>query len=29
VPHRLRYRLAFDHILCQAVVGIFLRAVLG
>jgi Putative transposase len=29
VPHRLRYRLAFDHALCRAVVGIFVRAVLG
>jgi hypothetical protein len=29
VPHRLRYRLAFDHALCRAVVGVFARAVLG
>jgi len=29
VPHRLRYRLAFDHALCRAVVGVFVRAVLG
>jgi len=29
VPHRLRYRLAFDHTLCRAVVGVFVRAVLG
>ena len=29
VPHRLRYRLAFDHALCRAVVGIFVRAVRG
>jgi hypothetical protein len=29
VPHRLRYVLAWDHVLCRAVVGVFLRAVLG
>jgi hypothetical protein len=29
VPHRLRYMLAFDHTLCRAVVGVFMRAVLG
>jgi ribosomal protein S27E len=29
VPHRLRYRLAFDHTLCRAVLGILVRAVLG
>src|SRR5262245_34147899 len=29
VPHRLRYRLAFDHALCRAVLGVFIRAVLG
>jgi hypothetical protein len=29
VPHRLRYRLAFDHALCRAVLGVFIRAVLA
>jgi hypothetical protein len=29
VPYRLRYRLAWDHQLCRAVVAIFMRAVLG
>jgi hypothetical protein len=29
VPHRLRYRLAFDHALCRAVIAVFVRAVLG
>ena len=29
VPHRLRYRLAFDHALCRAVLGVFIRTVLG
>jgi len=29
VPHRLRYRLAFDHALCRAVLGVLVRAVLG
>ena len=29
LPHRLRYRLAWDHDLCRAVVGAFMRAVLG
>jgi len=29
LPHRLRYRLAWDHDLCRAVVGVLLRAVLG
>ena len=29
VPHRLRYRLAFDHALCRTVLGVFVRAVLG
>lgn len=28
-PHRLRYRLAWDHALCRAVVAVYLRAVLG
>jgi len=23
VPHRLRHRLAFDHALCRAVLGVF------
>ena len=27
--HRLRYLLAWDHALCRAVVGVFMRAVLG
>ncbi len=27
LPHRLRYRLAWDHDLCRAVVGVFVRAV--
>jgi hypothetical protein len=27
--YRLRYRLAFDHRLCQAVLGVFVRAVLA
>ena len=27
--HRLRYRLAFDHALCRAIVGVFVRTVLG
>src|SRR5262249_50441095 len=27
--HRLRYRLAFDHTLCRAVIAVFVRAVLG
>jgi hypothetical protein len=26
VPHRLRYRLAYDHRLCRAVLGVFVRA---
>jgi hypothetical protein len=26
VPHRLRYRLAYDHQLCRAVLGVFVRA---
>ena len=26
VPHRLRYRLAYDHRLCRTVVQIFVRA---
>ena len=29
VPHRLRYRLAFDHALCSAVLGVFIRGVLA
>jgi hypothetical protein len=29
VPHRLRYRVAWDHALCRDVVGVFMRAVLG
>ncbi len=29
LPHRLRYRLAWDHDLCRAVVGACMRAVLG
>ena len=29
LPHRLRYLLAWDHDLCRAVVGVFLRAVIG
>jgi len=29
VQHRLRYRLAFDHALCRAVLGVFIRTVLG
>ena len=29
LPHRLRYRLAWDHDLCRAVVRAFMRAVLG
>jgi hypothetical protein len=29
LPHRLRYRLAWDHDLCRAVVGRTLRAILG
>jgi hypothetical protein len=29
VPHRLRYMVAWDHDLCRAVVGVFMRAVLG
>jgi hypothetical protein len=28
LPHRVRYLLAWDHELCRAVVGIFLRAVM-
>ena len=26
LPHRLRYRLAYDHRLCRAVLGVFVRA---
>ena len=26
VPHRLRYRLAYDHRLCRTVVRVFVRA---
>ena len=26
VPHRLRYRLAYDHRLCRKVLGVFVRA---
>jgi len=29
LPHRLRYALAWDHSLCRAVTGVFVRAVLG
>jgi hypothetical protein len=29
LPHRLRYVLAWDHPLCRAVTGVFVRAVLG
>ena len=29
LPHRVRYLLAWDHELCRAVVGVFLRAVMG
>ena len=29
LPHRLRYVLAWDHTLCRAVSGVFVRAVLG
>ena len=29
LPFRLRYRLAFDHDLCRAVVGVYVRALLG
>ena len=29
LPYRLRYRLAWDHDLCRAVVAVFLRVVLG
>jgi hypothetical protein len=29
LPYRLRYRLAWDHDLCCAVVAVFLRVVLG
>jgi hypothetical protein len=29
LPHRLRYRLAYDHRLCRIVLGVFARALLG
>ena len=29
LPHRLRYRLAWDHALCRAVLGCVMRAILG
>jgi hypothetical protein len=29
LPHRLRYLLAWDHDLCRAVAGVYVRAVLG
>lgn len=29
LPHRLRYRLAWDHDLCRAVVAVYMHAVLG
>jgi hypothetical protein len=29
LPHRIRYLLAWDHTLCRAVVGVFVRGVLG
>jgi len=29
LPHRLRYKLAYDHRLCRAVLGVFSRALLS
>ena len=29
LPHRIRYVLAWDHPLCRAVAGVFIRVVLG
>jgi hypothetical protein len=29
LPYRLRYRLAYDHRLCRAVLAVFVRAVLA
>jgi hypothetical protein len=29
LPFRLRYRLAYDHRLCRAVPGVFVRTLLG
>ena len=29
VPHRLRYQLAWNHDLCRAIVGVYVRSVLG
>ena len=29
LPHRLRYQLAWNHDLCRAIVGVYVRAVLG
>jgi len=29
LPHRIRYLLAWDHAVCRAVTGVFIRAVLG
>ena len=29
LPHRLRYVLAWDHKLCRAVLGVFMRVLLG
>ncbi len=29
LPHRLRYRLAFDHPLCRAFLGVFVHTALG
>ena len=29
LPHRLRYRLAYDHRLCRAVLGVYARALLS
>jgi hypothetical protein len=29
LPHRLRYRVAYDHALCRSVLGVAMRAVLG
>lgn len=29
LPHRIRYLLAWDHALCRAVVGVYMRTVLG
>ncbi len=29
LPHRLRYLLAWNHALCRAVLGVYVRALLG